>query len=149
MIRLFLCFFLAAKIVASCFVADDITGMWYNQEKDAKIKVFKSNGKYFGKIEWLKIPNDPDTGKPKLDKNNDDDAKKTRPILGLLIMTDLEYDSDDDDYDDGEIYDPKSGNTYSLTAKLKDKNTIDLTGYIGFSFIGRTSTWTRVTDETK
>jgi len=50
-------------------------------------------------------------------------------------------------WDDGELYDPKKGKTYSGMMTLKDENTIDLRGYIGFSFIGRSSTWTRKLDK--
>jgi uncharacterized protein (DUF2147 family) len=49
-------------------------------------------------------------------------------------------------WDNGELYDPKKGKTYSGMITLTDKNTLDLRGYIGFSFIGRSSTWTRKTD---
>ena len=49
-------------------------------------------------------------------------------------------------WDNGELYDPKKGKTYSGKITLTDKNTLDLRGYIGFSFIGRSSTWTRKTD---
>jgi uncharacterized protein (DUF2147 family) len=146
MVRLLLLFFITAKIASTSWVADDIVGSWYNQEKDAKIKIFKNGGKYYGKIEWLKEPNDPETGKPKLDKHNSDDEKKKRPVMGLTILTDLEFDADDQEWSDGDIYDPKTGNSYSLTCKMKDKNNMDLTGYIGFSFIGRTSNWTRATE---
>ena len=62
--------------------------------------------------------------------------------MGMVIMSDFAYD-EDSVWDDGELYDPKKGKTYSGMMTLKDKNTIDLRGYIGFSFIGRSSTWTR------
>ncbi|MBO9154014.1 DUF2147 domain-containing protein [Chitinophaga sp. GCM10012297] len=32
--------------------ADAVTGIWYNQEKDAKIQIYRSD-KYFGKIVWI------------------------------------------------------------------------------------------------
>ncbi len=34
--------------------ADDILGVWNNQEKDAKIEIQKCGDKYCGKIVWLK-----------------------------------------------------------------------------------------------
>ncbi|MBT5274188.1 MAG: DUF2147 domain-containing protein, partial [Flavobacteriales bacterium] len=49
-------------------------------------------------------------------------------------------------WDDGNLYDPKKGKDYSGMITLADENTLDLRGYIGFSFIGRSSTWTRKTD---
>jgi uncharacterized protein (DUF2147 family) len=48
-----------------------------------------------------------------------------------------------DEWEEGKIYDPVGGKTYSSYISLKDKNTIKVRGYIGFSMFGRTETWTR------
>ena len=49
----------------------------------------------------------------------------------------------DDEWDDGEIYDPKSGNTYRGTINMVSKNRLNLRGYVGISWFGRTSHWAR------
>lgn len=118
-----------------------ITGLWWNAEKTAKVEVYEEGGKYYGKIVELVEPNE--NGKQKTDKENPNDNLKNRPLKGLVILQDLEHDSGKV-YEDGEIYDPKSGKTYSCNAKLVNENQLDLRGYIGFSLMGRTSTWTRV-----
>jgi uncharacterized protein (DUF2147 family) len=46
-------------------------------------------------------------------------------------------------WEDGTIYDPKNGKTYSCIIKSKGPNILDIRGYIGISIIGRTTTWTR------
>lgn len=120
---------------------DAITGVWWNAEKTSKIQVYEKDGKYFGKIVHLEVPNDSE-GKPRKDIENPNDKLKSRPLKGLVILNNLEYQGDGE-YDDGEIYDPKSGKTYSSSAELVGKDKLDLRGYIGFSLIGRTSTWTR------
>ena len=48
---------------------------------------------------------------------------------------------DDDEYEDGTIYDPKNGKTYSCIITRNGKK-LDVRGYVGFSWIGRTTTWT-------
>lgn len=146
MFRILIVLAFIVKAVTTTWVGDDITGVWYNQEKDAKIRIMNLNGNYVGRIEWLKIPNDPETGKPKVDKKNPKAEYRSHPVLGLAILSNLVFDADDQEWTDGNIYDPKSGNTYSLTCKLKDKNTMELRGYIGFSLLGRTDTWTRDTE---
>jgi uncharacterized protein (DUF2147 family) len=126
--------------------ADDVLGLWWNKEKDAHIKIYKENGKYYGKIVWLKEPIDEETGKPKLDKHNDDEALKKRPILGLVVLKDFVFDGDDE-WEDGKIYDPKSGNTYSCYMEFPDednKDRLKIRGYIGISLLGRTDYWERV-----
>lgn len=118
-----------------------ITGLWWNAEKTAKVEVYEEDGKFFGKIVELVEPNE--NGRPRTDKENPNDNLRKRPLEGLVILRDLEHDSGKE-YEDGEIYDPKSGKTYSCNAELVNNNQLDLRGYIGFSLIGRTSTWTRV-----
>jgi uncharacterized protein (DUF2147 family) len=146
MIRFIFIFITVTCLGSSTWVANDITGTWLNKDKDAHIKIYSSYGKYYGQIVWLKIPNDPETGKPKLDKHNPDAALRTKPVLNLIILKNLEFDADDQEWSDGEVYDPKTGNDYSLTCTLKDKNTMELRGYMGISLLGRTDIWTRVTE---
>jgi uncharacterized protein (DUF2147 family) len=122
----------------------DIVGEWYNAEKDAVITLFEENETVSGKITWMQFPND-DNGNPKTDPLNPDEKLKSRSRMGMVMMSGFSYD-EDNVWDDGELYDPKKGKTYSGMMTLKDKDTIDLRGYIGFSFIGRSSTWTRKLD---
>lgn len=120
---------------------DAILGTWLVGKKNAKVKIEKSDGKYFGKIIWLKEPNNED-GSPKKDKNNPDKGQRNNPIMGLQLLRNFEYDGGKT-WEDGRIYDPESGNDYSCIITMKNSNTLDVRGYIGFSFIGRSDTWTR------
>lgn len=123
---------------------DDVLGFWLNYEKDAQIEVVKKGNKYFGTIVWLKNPKNTD-GSPKTDKENPDEKLRTRKTLGLEILKNFEYDKGDNEWDDGSIYDPKSGSTYKayLWFENGDLSKMMLRGYIGFSLIGKTSEWTR------
>ena len=64
-------------------------------------------------------------------------------VIGLVIIKNLEY-LENNKWANGNIYDARSGKTYSLNANLEDKNTLFMRGYLGFSFIGKTTTWTRI-----
>lgn len=123
---------------------DIILGTWLTSEKDGHVTIYKDGGKYFGKLTWLKEPNDAVTGKPKTDKNNPDKNLQTRPVLGMQLLLNFEYDEDDQEWEDGQIYDPKSGKTYSCVMELLDNGELEVTGYIGLSFIGKTVVWTKV-----
>jgi len=114
--------------------------LWYNEEKTSKIQIYKAtDGKFYGKVVWLKVP-DRD-GKPKTDIHNPDDKKKNDPVLGLVILRGFKKDGDKL-YDGGTIYDPLNGKTYSC--KITNKgDVLDVRGYIGFSWIGRTTVWTK------
>ena len=66
--------FLSGNLLAQDYKADDILGIWFNEEKDAKVEIYKENGKYYGKVIWLNEPNEPATGLPKLDDENEDES---------------------------------------------------------------------------
>ncbi|MCB0468882.1 MAG: DUF2147 domain-containing protein, partial [Aequorivita sp.] len=51
---------------------------------------------------------------------------------------------DGDEYNDGTIMDPNNGKVYKCYIELDGPNKLDVRGYIGFSLLGRTQTWTRV-----
>ena len=121
---------------------DAIVGVWKTGEGNAMVRIYKNGDKYQGKIVWLKEPNDPETGKPKQDKNHPDEANKTRALLGMINIWGFTY-KENNLWDDGNIYDPKNGNTYSCTMKLQNANSLEVRGYIGVSIIGRTDTWTK------
>ena len=120
--------------------ADRIEGQWYNAEKSGKIEITKGrDGKFYGKVVWLKEPLK--DGKPKLDEMNTDPALRTRPRLGLQVLSGFEKDGDNK-YNNGTIYDPLNGKTYSCKITYKGK-TLDIRGFIGISLFGRTTVWSR------
>lgn len=118
--------------------ADDILGMWYNEEKSAKIEIYRDHSKYYGKIVWLKEPLR--DGRPKLDIHNEDESLRTRPVMGMKILNDFVF--DEGEWEDGTIYDPREGETYSCVI-TREEDVLHVRGYIGFSFIGRTTEWTK------
>jgi uncharacterized protein (DUF2147 family) len=123
--------------------ADDVLGIWLNQDGDAHVEMFKKNGKIYGKLVWLKFPTDDETGKAKLDKRNPDNKLKSRPVMGLEILTNFSFDGSSE-WTGGEIYDPKTGKTYSCYMTFDSDNKLKIRGYIGISLIGRTTYWTRI-----
>ncbi len=121
--------------------ADDIVGYWLTSGNEpAKIQIYKSGEKFYGKIIWLTNPLD--NGSPKVDKNNPDKTKRTNPVIGLALLSGFKF-NNDDAWKGGLIYDPQNGKTYSCNISLKDKNTLKVRGYIGISLLGRTEVWTR------
>lgn len=122
--------------------ADDILGTWLTGNGKAKVQIYKSGDKYNGKIVWLKNPTYED-GKPKVDKNNSDKTKQSTPIMGLNLLKGFVF--DDDEWEDGTIYDPENGKTYSCNIKMRN-GSLDVRGYVGFSMLGRTQIWIKVAD---
>jgi uncharacterized protein (DUF2147 family) len=131
-------------IAATSFAqnANSIVGIWLNQEKDAKIEIYKSGDKYYGKLIWGKNIFEADGKTSKKDTKNTDASQRSRNLLNLIILKDFVYDEDDKEWTDGTIYDPKNGKTYSCVMSIENSS-LHITGYIGFTWIGRTVVWTR------
>lgn len=121
--------------------ADAILGVWANSSNKGHLQLYKQNGKYYGKIIWLKQPND-ETGKPKIDKNNPNEKARSKHLLGLIMLRDFKY--EDGEWKNGKIYNPQDGREYKGKMKLKDEKTLAVRGYIGFSVIGKTETFIRI-----
>ena len=123
-------------------VAQDVTGKWKtldDETGEAKsiVEIYKQNGKIYGKV--VEILN------PKKKNATCDEcpgSDKGKPIMGIVIIKGLEKDGDE--YNGGTIMDPNNGKVYKCYIELDGANKLDVRGYIGFSLLGRTQTWTRV-----
>jgi len=134
---------------AQTSAADKILGVYttFNDEtklESSRIEIFKAtNGKYYGKIVWLKEPNE--NGKPKVDDENPDKALQSKPILGLQLLKAFVYDEKSSEWKDGSIYDPDNGKTYNCFMKFDGDTDLKIRGFIGKAWmgLGRTTTWKR------
>ncbi|NML40686.1 DUF2147 domain-containing protein [Chitinophaga sp. G-6-1-13] len=117
-----------------------INGQWLNPEKDGKVEIYESSGKYYGKLVWMKDPYEADGKTPRKDIKNKDAKLRERQIMNLVILTGFKFEKGK--WVDGEIYDPKSGKTYSSIMTLKGDK-LELRGYIGTPLLGRTAIFTR------
>ena len=129
---------------------NDILGRWLTPEGKAHIEIYPCmDTRYCGRIAWLKEPHYPAdddqgmAGEIKIDRENPDPKLRGRHTLGLEILWDFRV-AGHRAWEDGKIYDPENGKTYRCLMTLTDGDTLHVRGYIGFSFIGRTSTWTRI-----
>ena len=142
--------FILFMTVSSVFgaAADDILGVWNNEEKDALIEIYKCGEKFCGKVIRLKEPNYPAgskdgvPGTPKLDHSNPKPELRAVPVIGLNIVHDFKF-AGENVWKDGKVYDPKNGKTYSGRMTLVSPIQLNLRGFIGISLIGRTTSWTR------
>lgn len=121
--------------------ANDLLGKWQSAHGSGQIQIYKKGNLYYGKIVWLREPND-DTGKPKRDIKNPSQNLRSRPIVGLDVLHGFSY-KNNGIWSEGKIYDPKSGNTYNCQMTLEEKNKLNIRAYFGISLLGKTETWTR------
>jgi uncharacterized protein (DUF2147 family) len=143
---LFFCF-LFQQITAftqNVYKADDICGEWWTPDNNGRMIFFRSNGKYYAKVSWLKISNDK-YGKPRCEKQNPNTALSPRHLQDLILFSDFIYEPEKGKYTGGKIYDAEdSGSKYSGWLKLIEHNVLEIHGFVGFSLIGKSVYFTRV-----
>ncbi|MEM9051166.1 MAG: DUF2147 domain-containing protein [Bacteroidota bacterium] len=122
---------------------DKLVGVWQPSDGRSYIKIDKIGEKFFGRIVWLKEPND-ETGNPRVDSNNPDEALRSTPLKGYRILKDFVYNTEEKIWEDGTIYDPKNGTTYNCKIELTEENQIEVRGFVGAAVFGRTDVWTRL-----
>ena len=106
------------------------------------------NGKLRGKIEEI-FPDPGEDPDPVCDKCEPEDPRYNKRIIGMEIMNGFTRTSPNNpsEWEEGEILDPDNGKVYScnLTVDASGKS-LEVRGYIGFSWIGRSQTWVRLTE---
>ena len=126
-----------------------IQGLWVdnkdpNRQKFA-VMVEDCGSKLCGSLYWLKKPVSAN-GLPKRDKHNPNESLRDRPLCGLQILTGVQA-ANDALWQDGEIYNPDDGLTFSSTMKLSPEGTLKIRGYVGISLFGKTLEWVRPAEE--
>ncbi len=135
-----LAFLLGTPSAGAVKEGDEILGLWWTQDKRAKIEIYKKGEEYWGKIVWIHKTVD-ENGNPILDDENPDEELRKKPIMGLNLISGFTFEKGK--WVDGSIYDPDNGKTYDCVMKLR-KNKLEVRGYIGFTMFGRTVVWSPV-----
>lgn len=131
--RLMLCF-AALMIGVPATAAVPVTGKWVTPEKDSVISIAPCGGKLCGRIDRI-LKHKP--GAPAVDENNPNPSLRSRPILGMAILTGF---ADAGKKWAGSIYDPRAGKTYrSELVKLANGN-LQVKGCVGI--FCQTMIWT-------
>lgn len=137
-----------------------IKGVWQTQKqdgRDVRIEITdcaSDSSLLCGKIIWLQQPvypaGDPEAGKQKHDRNNEDEQLQNRHLLGLQLLRDFQQESDTK-FVDGRIYNPEDGQTYTCELTLEDNSNLKVYGYVdvlGIIPVGKTQIWKRVSQPT-
>lgn len=119
--------------------ADQLNGIWTNEQKTIRIGFFKAPTGYAAKIVWLAEPND-EHGKPKLDSENPNAALRKNTLIGTTIIYNLKFDGKNS-YKSGKIYAPRRGMIADCSIKVVSSTQMEITGKKGL--FNDTKIWTR------
>ncbi|MFC4232566.1 DUF2147 domain-containing protein [Parasediminibacterium paludis] len=119
---------------------DALLGKWENEDATVRFDFFKTGSMYNAKIIWLANPL-AENGQQKLDKNNPDKTLRNRPIVGLTILTGLQFSVNNNMWIGGKIYSPEKGEAVACKIKLTNKNALSLIASKGIFSV--TKKWKR------
>lgn len=116
---------------------DRILGDYWTPDKTGKIRIFRCQDHYCGKILWRQ-----DARK---DQENPNPNLRERSVVGIVFLKGFEYKPKKQDWQGGTVYSIENGGTYRGRLWLEDEGkTLKMRGYMGISLLGKTLTLTRV-----
>lgn len=126
-----------------------VTGVWRTPNDKSLVRIYrKPDGTFDGRIIWLKQPTYPAdfknkalAGKPKVDLHNPHKQLRSRPVMGMDVLTGFRYSPSNHDWRKGKCYDPEEGKTYTCRMWLKNPDTLMVRGYVWI--FHKTQTWHR------
>lgn len=101
------------------------------------VETYMAGGKLFGKVTQLR----PGAAPGELCVKCRGDLKN-QPILGLVVIRDFQPDGEG--WSGGMVVDPDNGKEYKGKLWTTGHDQLHLRGFVGFSLLGRTQTWTRL-----
>jgi len=113
-------------------LAADVTGEWWIEGKFGRVRIEKCNDRMWGLISWERASG-------ATDYNNPNPAKRSRPTLGMPILLGLKQTTTN--RWDGEVYDPKRGQTWQINITLTNPDQLRLQGCLLFFCGGQV--WSR------
>jgi uncharacterized protein (DUF2147 family) len=128
---------------ASADPAPGLTGLWVSADGEAVMSIHAlTAGQLQVVLNAVAPPLVDDDPTPRHnDRNNPNPELRDRPLAGLELGRLV--DSGDNHWR-GRLYDPETGNTYRVVARLIDSNVMEMRGYIGIPAFGRAMHWVRL-----
>jgi len=119
-------------VPASAHAQSGIAGVWFTEDSSSKVTITQAGNAYTGKVTWVKTEG-------AVDAKNSDPSLRTRPIMGIDILTGCTGDATS--AKGCRIYAPKRGSSYDAELNLDKDGTLKVKVKAGIG--GKTQTWTR------
>lgn len=120
---------------------DTLLGEWWTENNVGRVRFSKDHdGTYRGTTTCCKAEK-PNPDNPPVDLHNPNPKMRGRSTVGIVLIWKLAY--EDGEFVDGYVYNPRDGKTYRFEAKIIDKNTVKIRGYMGIPLLGQSQVWKR------
>ena len=136
-IKLILTIIIFSTLYTSAQQADEIIGK-YHLPNELDVEIYKNGDTFSGKIFGLNNFRDGQTK----DINNPEKSKQDDPLLGMIIIHNLEYDKDKKQWINGRMYGPEKGMIFNLKITEIGENDIEVVG--SKYFFWHTMKWKKI-----
>ncbi len=146
----FVVFIMLAFLFASGFTENHeqcnaIVGRWISQQGNVIVQIYKDSVTFKGKVLWFNDSDDKNNPmNSRTDSNNPDINLRNRKILGLDVLHGLVYNNKCNCWQEGKIYDVRSGRTWSSSIMLENEDLLKIRGFWHYEFIGKSMIFQRL-----
>lgn len=119
---------LGAGAAAPAAFADQAVGTWRLSDGRVTVRIKPCGSNLCGFVVGLAEPLDKQ-GRPKVDHENPNPALRSRPVMGLQVLSNLRGNGDGNW--SGTIYNADDGGTYSARLRLRDAGRMQLKACLG------------------
>ena len=134
--RILLALPLVLAPLAAAAAVPSVGGLWRTDDGSAVVEIAPCGQQMCGRIARV-LASGPNV--PRTDVNNSDPQRRTRPLVGLQILSGFRPGSKA--WEDGRAYDPKSGRSYDASLRLNADGSLRVTGCV--LIVCRSVRWTR------
>jgi uncharacterized protein (DUF2147 family) len=121
--------------------ADLLLGEWWTENNEGRIRFTKDADGTFRGTTTCCVPAKVTEDHPARDLHNPNPKLRGRSTIGIVLIWKLTY--EDGEYSGGYVYNPRDGKTYRFKAKIIDRNTVKIRGYLGIPLLGQSQIWKR------
>ena len=127
---------LIAALLLAAAPAPAVAGDWLTADRTAVVRIGPCGSKLCGNVIRI-LARGPDV--PRTDVNNPDKALRSRPLVGLRVLTG--FTRDRARWTGGRAYDPKTGRSYSARLSRNADGSLTVTGCV--LFVCKSQKWVR------
>jgi uncharacterized protein (DUF2147 family) len=127
---------------AEARTGNELLGEWWTEGNEGRIRFVRAPDGTFRGITTCCRPKQPSDHNPVQDIHNPDPKLRARSTIGIAIIWALAY--EDVAYSGGYVYNPRDGKTYRMKARLIERDTLRIRGYLAIPLLGQSQVWKRM-----
>ncbi|WEK69167.1 MAG: DUF2147 domain-containing protein [Candidatus Chryseobacterium colombiense] len=127
---------------------DDILGRWMSIDKRVAVSIYHEGSLFRAKVIWFDEADG--SGMPmnsRVDLNNPNPKLRNVKIIGMDVLEGLNYNSKNQRWENGKIYDASSGRTWDAFVEINESGQLCVRGYWKWKCLGKSLYFIRMKEK--